>query len=83
MSNSKNEPLTKEQIKEQKDKALEFYTEELKYLRVEKEYETLVAEISEARVKQIMFDRKIVELMVQEQEMMKNAEEASKTPKKQ
>lgn len=73
-----NQKLSEKEILEKKEKAVKFYKEEIKFLKVEAEYEELLAKISTARIQRVLADRKFVEFMAQEQEMMKKAKELAK-----
>lgn len=70
MSKEKNKQLSDKEIKEHRDRMKKFYEENLEFLKIEHQHETLEAEISEARFKRIMFDTKIAEVMNSQKEQL-------------
>ncbi len=54
--------LTKEEIKARKQQMLAFYNEQIDFLKVQKEFETLSADIEEARLKRLAIQTKRAEL---------------------
>jgi hypothetical protein len=47
-------PLTPEEIKKQRELMLQFYKEETPLLKARKEYETLLADVEEARLRRLV-----------------------------
>ena len=47
------ELLTPEEVKERKEKLTQYYTEQVQFLTVQLEYETLVTQIEEQRAKRL------------------------------
>ena len=49
------EVLTPEEVKERKEKLTQYYTEQVEFLTVQLQYETLVTDIEEQRAKRLQF----------------------------
>jgi hypothetical protein len=67
--------LTPEEIQERKEKLLSYYQEQVKFLTVQLEYETLVTDIEEQRAKRVQIQAAIAGYFAPEPE-----EEEEETP---
>jgi hypothetical protein len=74
MTNQKPEKLSQEEIEKRKKDLEKFYKSQIPFLKTEVEFEELNTRISKARVEQLLLDRKFVELMVEQEAMMKPKE---------
>lgn len=61
MSEDKKE-LSQEEYRERKEKLNAFYTDEVKYLTVQLEYEQLLRDISKARAERLQADAYVVQM---------------------
>lgn len=66
---------TDEQIKEYQEKMDKYYDERLPFLRKKHEFDTLTADIDEARVRSIEARNRFAQYMTQSQEANKKASE--------
>jgi hypothetical protein len=74
MTNQKPEKLSQEEIEKRKKDLEKFYKSQIPFLKTEVEFEELNTRISKARVEQLLLDRKFVELMMEQESMMKPQE---------
>lgn len=74
---------TPEQIEERRQLGITFYTSQLELLRLEAEYERLIAEIEESKVRTIKATHSLISFQMQQEEFRKKAqqEEIKKTDK--
>ena len=63
-----NKELTPEEVKERKEKLIQYYTEQVDFLTVQLEYETLVTAIEEQRAKRVQFQVMVANMLAQEEE---------------
>ena len=71
--------MTKEELAARRAEITKFYTDSIKHLKVQKEYEVLLMEIEEARAKRIQAQIFLGQAMAaQDEEMKKAAEEFAK-----
>jgi hypothetical protein len=57
------EVLTPEEVKERKEKLIEYYTEQVNFLTVQLKYETLVTDIEEQRAKRLQFQVMVANML--------------------
>lgn len=62
------ELLTPEEVKERKEKLVQYYTEQVQFLTVQLEYETLVTQIEEQRAKRLQFQVMVANMLADEPE---------------
>jgi hypothetical protein len=74
MENQQETELTVEELIQKKEEMLQFYTESLPYLEAQEKYETLLANIDEARFKRTSIQIQYARLHQQEQEHAATAE---------
>jgi hypothetical protein len=63
-----NKELTPEEVKERKDKLVQYYTEQVEFLAVQLEYETLVTNIEEQRAKRLQFQVMVANMLAPDTE---------------
>lgn len=63
-----NKELTPEEVKERKEKLVQYYTEQVEFLTVQLEYETLVTAIEEQRAKRLQFQVMVANMLAQDDE---------------
>lgn len=63
-----NKELTPEEVKERKEKLIQYYTEQVEFLTVQLEYETLVTAIEEQRAKRVQFQVMVANMLAQDEE---------------
>lgn len=63
-----NKELTPEEVKERKEKLVQYYTEQVDFLTVQLEYETLVTAIEEQRAKRLQFQVMVANMLAQDDE---------------
>ena len=63
MEQEEHQELTAEEIKERQKLILEHYESQLPFLKVHKEYQTLVTEIEELRMRQVYAQSKIAQIL--------------------
>ena len=68
------EVLTPEEVKERKEKLTQYYTEQVEFLTVQLQYETLVTDIEEQRAKRLQFQVMVANMLAPDDE--EEAEEA-------
>jgi hypothetical protein len=57
------EVLTPEEVKERKEKLTQYYTEQVEFLTVQLQYETLVTDIEEQRAKRLQFQVMVANML--------------------
>jgi hypothetical protein len=62
------EVLTPEEVKERKEKLIEYYTEQVNFLTVQLKYETLVTDIEEQRAKRLQFQVMVANMLAPDDE---------------
>lgn len=62
------ELLTPEEVKERKEKLVQYYTEQVQFLTVQLKYETLVTDIEEQRAKRLQFQVMVANMLADEPE---------------
>ncbi len=62
------ELLTPEEVKERKEKLVQYYTEQVEFLTVQLKYETLVTDIEEQRAKRLQFQVMVANMLAEEPE---------------
>jgi hypothetical protein len=62
------EVLTPEEVKERKEKLTQYYTEQVEFLTVQLEYETLVTQIEEQRAKRLQYQVMVANMLAEEPE---------------
>ena len=62
------ELLTPEEVKERKEKLTQYYTEQVEFLTVQLEYETLVTQIEEQRAKRLQYQVMVANMLAEEPE---------------
>ena len=62
------ELLTPEEVKERKEKLTQYYTEQVQFLTVQLEYETLVTQIEEQRAKRLQDQVMVANMLAEEPE---------------
>ena len=62
------EVLTPEEVKERKEKLAQYYTEQVEFLTVQLEYETLVTQIEEQRAKRLQYQVMVANMLAEEPE---------------
>jgi hypothetical protein len=62
------EVLTPEEVKERKEKLSQYYTEQVEFLTVQLEYETLVTQIEEQRAKRLQYQVMVANMLAEEPE---------------
>ena len=62
------ELLTPEEVKERKEKLVQYYTEQVEFLTVQLEYETLVTQIEEQRAKRLQYQVMVANMLADEPE---------------
>jgi hypothetical protein len=60
------EVLTPEEVKERKEKLTQYYTEQVEFLTVQLEYETLVTQIEEQRAKRLQYQVMVANMLAEE-----------------
>jgi hypothetical protein len=63
-----NKELTPEEVKERKEKLVQYYTEQVEFLAVQLEYETLVTNIEEQRAKRLQFQVMVANMLAPDTE---------------
>jgi len=63
-----NKELTPEEVKERKDKLVQYYSEQVEFLTVQLEYETLVTNIEEQRAKRLQFQVMVANMLAPDTE---------------
>lgn len=63
-----NKELTPEEVKERKEKLVQYYTEQVEFLTVQLEYETLVTQIEEQRAKRLQYQVMVANMLADEPE---------------
>jgi hypothetical protein len=63
-----NKELTPEEVRERKDKLVQYYTEQVEFLAVQLEYETLVTNIEEQRAKRLQFQVMVANMLAPDTE---------------
>jgi hypothetical protein len=63
-----NKELTPEEVKERKEKLVQYYTEQVEFLTVQLEYETLVTQIEEQRAKRLQFQVMVANMLAPDEE---------------
>jgi hypothetical protein len=63
-----NKELTPEEVKERKEKLTQYYTEQVQFLTVQLEYETLVTQIEEQRAKRLQYQVMVANMLAEEPE---------------
>lgn len=74
-----NKELTPEEVKERKDKLVQYYTEQVEFLTVQLEYETLVTNIEEQRAKRLQFQVMVANMLAPDTEEELVEEEKPRT----
>lgn len=62
------EVLTPEEVKERKEKLTQYYTEQVEFLTVQLQYETLVTDIEEQRAKRLQFQVMVANMLAPDDE---------------
>ena len=62
------ELLTPEEVKERKEKLTQYYTEQVEFLTVQLQYETLVTDIEEQRAKRLQFQVMVANMLAPDDE---------------
>ena len=62
------ELLTPEEVKERKEKLTQYYTEQVQFLTVQLEYETLVTQIEEQIAKRLQYQVMVANMLAEEPE---------------
>ena len=62
------EVLTPEEVKERKEKLAQYYTEQVEFLTVQLQYETLVTDIEEQRAKRLQFQVMVANMLAPDEE---------------
>ena len=62
------ELLTPEEVKERKEKLTQYYTEQVQFLTVQLEYETLVTDIEDQRAKRLQFQVMVANMLAPDDE---------------
>ena len=62
------EVLTPEEVKERKEKLAQYYTEQVEFLTVQLQYETLVTDIEEQRAKRLQFQVMVANMLAPDDE---------------
>lgn len=62
------EVLTPEEVKERKEKLSQYYAEQVEFLTLQLEYETLVTNIEEQRAKRLQFQVMVANMLAPEEE---------------
>ena len=62
------EVLTPEEVKERKEKLSQYYTEQVEFLTVQLQYETLVTDIEEQRAKRLQFQVMVANMLAPDDE---------------
>lgn len=63
-----NKELTPEEVKERKEKLTQYYTEQVEFLTVQLQYETLVTDIEEQRAKRLQFQVMVANMLAPDEE---------------
>lgn len=63
-----NKELTPEEVKERKEKLVQYYTEQVEFLTVQLEYETLVTQIEEQRAKRLQYQVMVANMLAEDPE---------------
>ena len=63
-----NKELTPEEVKERKEKLVQYYAEQVEFLTVQLEYETLVTQIEEQRAKRLQFQVMVANMLAPDEE---------------
>jgi hypothetical protein len=63
-----NKELTPEEVRERKDKLVQYYTEQVEFLTVQLEYEILVTNIEEQRAKRLQFQVMVANMLASDTE---------------
>lgn len=69
-----NKELTPEEVKERKEKLVQYYTEQVEFLTVQLEYETLVTQIEEQRAKRLQYQVMVANMLADEPEEEEEAQ---------
>lgn len=69
-----NKELTPEEVKERKEKLTQYYTEQVQFLTVQLEYETLVTQIEEQRAKRLQYQVMVANMLADEPEEIEEDE---------
>jgi hypothetical protein len=63
-----NKELTPEEVKDRKEKLVQYYSEQVEFLTVQLEYETLVTQIEEQRAKRLQFQVMVANMLAPDEE---------------
>ena len=63
-----NKELTPEEVKERKERLSQYYAEQVEFLTVQLEYETLVTQIEEQRAKRLQYQVMVANMLADEPE---------------
>ena len=69
------ELLTPEEVKERKERLTQYYTEQVEFLTVQLQYETLVTDIEEQRAKRLQFQVMVANMLAPDEEPLEEVEE--------
>jgi hypothetical protein len=69
LNQQQEQELSAEQLNEQKEKMLMFYTESLPYLKAQLEYENILLQIDESRFKRTNIQYNLAMMMNQQEEL--------------
>ena len=69
------ELLTPEEVKERKEKLAQYYTEQVEFLTVQLQYETLVTDIEEQRAKRLQFQVMVANMLAPDDDEAEEAEQ--------
>ena len=70
-----NKELTPEEVKERKERFTQYYTEQVEFLTVQLQYETLVTDIEEQRAKRLQFQVMVANMLAPDEEPLEELEE--------
>jgi hypothetical protein len=70
-----NKELTPEEVKERKEKLAQYYTEQVEFLTVQLQYETLVTDIEEQRAKRLQFQVMVANMLAPDDDEAEEAEQ--------
>ena len=70
-----NKELTPEEVKERKERLTQYYTEQVEFLTVQLQYETLVTDIEEQRAKRLQFQVMVANMLAPDEEPLEEVEE--------
>jgi len=69
------EVLTPEEVKDRKEKLTQYYTEQVEFLTVQLQYETLVTDIEEQRAKRLQFQVMVANMLAPDDDEEEEVEE--------